>query len=73
MVDKDIVKPGASKEKIIDKWLIPRTVYEISQFLGLASCYQQFSKRIAWMARPCFDLLKQSDVEIRKKKHQLMQ
>jgi Reverse transcriptase (RNA-dependent DNA polymerase) len=42
LVGNDIVKSSSEKTSIIQDWPIPRTVYEIRQFLGLASYYRRF-------------------------------
>lgn len=60
------------KVKIINKWLIPKTVYEVQQFLGLVFYYRRLVKEFARMAGSLFDLLKEDNTEIQKKKHWLI-
>lgn len=72
VVGNSIVKPMVSKIKIIDKWPILKTVYEVRQFLELASYYWQFGKRFAQIVGPLFNLLKEGNMKIQKKKHWLI-
>lgn len=69
IMENNIMKPVASKIKIINKWPIAKTIHEIWQFLGLALYYSQIVKEFAQMVGPLFDILKVGNVEIWKKKH----
>ena len=42
LVGNGIVKPSPEKTSVIQDWPISRIVYEIRQFLGLASYYRRF-------------------------------
>ena len=66
------VKPTHDKLAAILSWPIPRTVHEVRQFLGLASYYRKFVRGFARIATPLFDLLKEGDAELRKRKHRLI-
>lgn len=49
-------------------WPIPRNVHEVRQFIGLVSYYRRFMKDFARVSVPLFELLKESDAELRAKR-----
>ena len=61
-------QPLADKIAIIASWSQPRNVYEVRQFLGLASYYRHFIREFAQIAAPLSDLLVESDEKLRKQK-----
>jgi Reverse transcriptase (RNA-dependent DNA polymerase)/RNase H-like domain found in reverse transcriptase/Retroviral aspartyl protease/Integrase core domain/Integrase zinc binding domain len=68
MVGSGKLRPLTSKIEVIRAWPRPTTVHEVRQFLGLASYYRRFIRRFAQICVPLFELLQESDAEIRKKK-----
>ncbi len=62
------VQPLRSKIDMIVNWPTPTNVHEVRQFLGLATYYRRFIRNFAKICVPLHDLLKEEDVEKRKKK-----
>ena len=62
------VRPLQSKVDAVAKWPIPINVHEVQAFLGLVSFYRRFIRRFALITVPLFNLLHESNAEIRKKK-----
>jgi len=62
------VQPLLDKVAMIRDWPQPTNVHEVRQFLGLASYYRRYIRGFAAIATPIFNLLKEGDAEIRKKK-----
>jgi transposase InsO family protein len=69
VVGNGVLRPCRDKLAVIRDWPRPSNVHEVRQFLGLASYYRRFVKGFAAIAGPLFELLKESDEEIRRKKH----
>ena len=57
-----------AKVEIVKNWPRPRNVHEVRQFLGLATYYRRFIRGFAAICVPLHELLKESDVELRKQK-----
>lgn len=68
MVGNGQSRPLASKVAAIIEWPTPTNVHEVRQFLGMVSYYRRFIREFAQIAVPLFELLKESDAELRKKK-----
>jgi transposase InsO family protein len=62
------VRPMPAKVEIVKNWPRPRNVHEVRQFLGLATYYRRFIRGFAAICVPLHELLKESDVELRKQK-----
>lgn len=62
------MEPVRAKVDLVRDGPVPKTAYDVRQFLGLASYYQRFVKGFASIAAPLHDLLKESDEVQRKKK-----
>ena len=69
LVGNGIIRPLESKVAIIRDWPTPTNVHEVRQWLGLSGYYRRFIRKYAQIAVPLFDLLKEADAEIRKKKY----
>ena len=69
LVGEGVVRPLRSKVSVICDWPRPTTVHEVRQFMGLANYYRRFIRGYSNIANPLFALLKETDVELRKKKH----
>jgi hypothetical protein len=63
LVENDIVKPSPKKTSIIQDWPIPRTVYKVRQFLGLALYYRRFIRDFAKLSCPLTEFLKEEIVK----------
>ena len=68
IVGNGTVRPVTSKVQIIKDWPVPTNVHEVRQFLGLVTYYRRFIHGFAKICVPLFNLLKESDAEVRKKK-----
>jgi hypothetical protein len=66
------VNPAQDKLKVIKDLPVPKTVHHVRKFLGLAWYYRRFVKSFAKIACPLFELLKEGDAELRKRKHRLI-
>lgn len=62
------LRPLVSKVAMITEWPTPTNVHEVRQFLGLATYYRRFIPGFAKVCVPLFDLLKETDADLRKKK-----
>jgi hypothetical protein len=69
LVGNGIVRPLRSKVATIRNWPVPTNVHEVRQWLGLSGYYRRFIRKYAQIAVPLFDLLKESDADLRKKKY----
>ena len=69
MVGNGVVRPLSSKIETIRDWPIPKNVHDVRVFLGMVTYYRRFIHSFAKIAVPLFDLLKEADAEIRKKKY----
>jgi hypothetical protein len=67
-IGKGQIKPIPAKVDIVKNWPRPRNVHELRQFLGLATYYRRFIRGFASICVPLHELLKESDVELRKLK-----
>jgi hypothetical protein len=54
---------------MIRNWPKPTNVHEIRQFLNIASYYRRYIRDFAAIVILIFNLLKEGDAEIRKKKY----
>jgi hypothetical protein len=63
LVGNNIVKPSPEKTSVIQDWLIPKTVYEVRQFLSLASYYRRFIRGFAKFSCPLTEFLKKEIVK----------
>jgi hypothetical protein len=68
LVGNRIIRPLSSKVVIIIEWPTPTNVHEVCVFLGMVTYYRRFIRAFAKIYIPLFDLLKEADAEIRKKK-----
>jgi hypothetical protein len=68
LVGNGTVRPLSSKVEMINNWPRPTNVHEVRQFLGLASYYRRFIHKFAQICVPLFELLKEGDAEVRKRK-----
>lgn len=68
LVGQGLIQPLQSKVKEILDWPIPTNIHEVRQFLGLATYYRKYIPGFAKHLVPLFNLLKESDAEIRKKR-----
>jgi transposase InsO family protein len=62
------VRPMPEKLEVIKSWPKLRNVHDVRQFLGLATYYRRFVRGFARISAPLSDLLKETDVELRKNK-----
>ena len=62
------IRPLHSKIQVICDWPVPENVHEVRQFLGLVTYYRRFIRAFAMICIPLFELLKEADAELRKKK-----
>jgi transposase InsO family protein len=62
------LRPLEPKVAVINDWPQPTTVHELRQFLGMATYYRRFIPAFANICVPLFDLLKEGDAEVRKKR-----
>ena len=69
LVGGGTIRPLSSKVAIIRDWPVPTNVHEVRVFLGMVTYYRRFIGGFAFICVPLFDLLKESDAEIRKKKY----
>ena len=58
IVRKHGVRADPEKIKAIKKWLVPRHVKDMRQFLGRANCLHKYGKNYANQTKPMSDLLK---------------
>lgn len=68
LVGGGTIRPLSSKVAIIIEWPSPTNVHEVRVFLGMVTYYRRFILRFAMICVPLFDLLKETDAEIRRKK-----
>jgi hypothetical protein len=68
LIRNKIIRLLSSKVAIIIKWPTPINVHEVRVFLGIVTYYRRFIRAFAKICVPLFDLLKEADAEIRKKK-----
>lgn len=69
MIGNGRLRPLAPKVAVINDWPIPKNVHEVRQFLGMATYYRRFIRDFARIGVPLFDLLKEGDAEVRKKRY----
>jgi hypothetical protein len=69
LISEEIVKSLTSKVAIIRNWPKPTNVYKVRQFLNIASYYRRYIRNFAVITIPIFDLLKEGNAEVRKKKY----
>jgi transposase InsO family protein len=62
------VRPMESKIKVIRDWPQPTNVHEVRSFLGLAAYYRRFIAGFSRISVPLYDLIKESDADVRKQK-----
>ena len=65
----DKTEPLEDKVAAVREWPVPKTAYDVRQFLGLASFYRRYIKRFAYLAAPLSNLLKEANLSQRKKKY----
>ena len=68
IIENDVIKFCQFKIKIISDWSISTNVHEIRQFLNLVTYYRRFVKKFAKIFASLSEFLKESDVDLRKKK-----
>jgi RNase H-like domain found in reverse transcriptase len=51
-----------TKVKTVQKWLIPKTVIKVQEFIRFANFYQRFIKRYSGIATPFTNLIKKDKV-----------
>ena len=68
LVGNGKLQPLRSKVQIVLDWPVPTNVHEVRQFLGLVTYYRRFIQGFAKICVPLFDLLREADAELRKKK-----
>jgi hypothetical protein len=68
LIKNGIIRPLSSKVVIIKKWPTPINVHEVRVFLGMITYYRRFIRAFAKIYVSLFDLLKEADAKIRKKK-----
>src|SRR5450755_4715686 len=56
------IKMDPAKIKAVQKWLIPKTVTEIQEFMGFANFYRRFIKGYSGIATPLTNLTKKDRV-----------
>jgi hypothetical protein len=68
LIRNKIIRPLLSKVAIIIEWPTLTNVHEVRVFLGMVTYYRRFIRAFIKIYVPLFDLLKEADAEIRKKK-----
>jgi hypothetical protein len=68
LIKNKIIRFLSSKVVIIKEWLTFINVHEVRVFLGMITYYRRFIRAFAKIYVSLFDLLKEADAEIRKKK-----
>jgi len=69
LVREETIRFFLLKVAIVRDWPAPTNVHEVRVFLGMVTYYRRFIVGFAFICVPLFDLLKESDAEIRKKKY----
>jgi hypothetical protein len=68
LIRNKIIRLLSSKVVIIIEWPTPTNVHEVRVFLRMVTYYRRFIRAFMKIYVPLFDLLKEADAEIRKKK-----
>jgi hypothetical protein len=68
LIRNKIIRLLSLKVVIIIEWPTLTNVYEVRVFLGMVTYYYRFIRAFTKIYVPLFDLLKEADAEIRKKK-----
>ncbi|OQD82593.1 hypothetical protein PENSOL_c177G11578, partial [Penicillium solitum] len=68
VVRNGTIRPLTAKTEALNDWPRPKNVYDIRQFVGLAIYYRRFIKDFAKICVPLYELLKESDSTLRKKR-----
>ena len=58
VIGPERIKMEKEKVKRVLKWLIPKCVKDIQNFLGLANYYRQFIQGFVSVAKPLHDMVK---------------
>lgn len=56
-VGHDSIKPDLAKISTVVDWVVPSTVHDLMQFLGLMGYFRSLVKDYAWRAAPLMDLI----------------
>jgi hypothetical protein len=66
------IRTARLKTIMIKEWPVSTNIYEVRQFLGLASYYRRFVRNFTTITTPLSDLIKEPDKALRKKKNRLI-